>query len=269
MPDFERQWQNHHDRGGQALSDSLKVMILMQLLPAKEQAEMRLRYVNTVMTSTTLKGHIENWVKHLPKNAKPAGDDPMDVGAVDDDSDNEQQRQPRVGERDADLETRLEKALDALREARAKKGKSKGKGKKKGDRKGARDMKGKKIKGKCWNCDKDGHCAADCPEPKRKAAGALDTDDEDSDDGLSTGSLCLATFDIEDGGETSDESESEEEEEEDHGEDEERLAIIAMLEERHNQKQAIAIEQATVAKTYTAKDNDRVAKDPWEDGDPR
>ena len=109
----------------------------MQLLPAKEQAEMRLRYVNTVMTSETLKNHIDNWVEHLPR-ATSSGNDPMDVGAVDDndndnDDDDDDDNNGQTGARDTGLAAKLTKAIHALRETRKK-----GFGQKKGDNKGTK-----------------------------------------------------------------------------------------------------------------------------------
>ena len=131
--DFDRRWQLHHEAGGQPLTDAFRVMILLQIMPKKEEDEMRLRYVNQQMTYAMLKGHIDNWIEQM---ASMKRGDPMDVDSL---QQAEEDKNP--GARDPELEAKLNEALLALREAKKFKG---GKGLK--GKKGKAALAGKKGK---------------------------------------------------------------------------------------------------------------------------
>ena len=65
MEKFETMWDRHVEQGAAALPDAMKVTLLLGMLPAREQGEMKLRHAEGELNYATLKANIEAWLKHV------------------------------------------------------------------------------------------------------------------------------------------------------------------------------------------------------------
>ena len=200
---WEQQWAKYESENNTTLDINLKLGALLKMLPVKEKAAIQLRYVEgeSKLTYEVLRRQVEHWLESLQQ-----GPTPMDLSTIDPAKMNESQ---------------LEEALDILRKGKGKDGRGREQERERGrgrdrspsgqrerspsSRKGAvRGDPARKILGNCWNCNKPGHTAAGCQEPKKpkgvgkglKSLGAEDQDDDDEGEDEEMGMLSLRCLDM-------------------------------------------------------------------------
>ena len=133
---WEQAWAKYELDHNQTLDTDLKLGALLSMLPTKEKAEIKLKYIENEagLTYDVLRRQVEYWLESAQASHGPA---PMDLSAL---------SPEQVA---AMNESQLEEALLVLRKG--------GKGKNGRDR-------GRAIQGNCWKCNKPGHRASDCQE---------------------------------------------------------------------------------------------------------
>ena len=167
---WEQAWTKYEEDNSVTLDIDLKTGALLKMLPGKQEEAIKLRYIEdeNKLTYPVLRRQVELWLEAVSQ-----GPVPMDISSLE----------------PSDIakmsEEQLEQALDILRQGKS--GKDAGRGRPPSDS----DI-NKRIKGKCWNCGKEGHTAQDCRQPKKpkgkgkkgrsKGVNSCDEDDDDEED---------------------------------------------------------------------------------------
>ena len=184
---WEQKWTKYELDHNETLNKDLKLGALMKMLPEKERSVVKLKYVEdeASLTYEVLRRQVEYWLESANSNPTP-----MDIGNL---------QQDKL----KDLtEQQLEEALDVLRTGgknrdgparggRQVKGADRGRvavrsNSPRGGRSSSPNTRGaatpRKIKGKCWNCGREGHTAAKCRGPKKDANSMEDGDKSEASD---------------------------------------------------------------------------------------